>query len=262
MDPVARPIDSKALLDAVRSLILAAREQVFQAVNVGLVALHWQVGNVIHREVLGMKRAKYAAETLSALSRHLEPEFGRGFSEKSLRHMVRFAEAFPDWGIVSTLSRQLTWSHFLALIYLRDPLRRDFYAELCRVERWSVRMLRARIDSMLFERTALSKKPAKLIAQELKTLREEDRLTPDLVFRDPYLLDFLGLKDAFSERDLEASSNPLMPGKSSSTCAGSTATSARGTRASHWRSFSAPARSERPWSTWTLAAVGSTLRSI
>lgn len=117
--------------------------------------------------------------------------------------MIRFAEAFPDTKIVSSLLRQLSWTHFKNIIYLKDQIQRDFYAEMCRIERWSTRTLQERIQSMLYERTALSKKPEKLIEQELKALRDEDRLTPDLVFRDPYILDFLGLKDTYSERDLE-----------------------------------------------------------
>ncbi len=117
--------------------------------------------------------------------------------------MVRFAEAFPDPEIVSALRRQLGWSHFLEIIYRKDELQRDFYAEMCRIER-SVRTLRQKVGSMLFERTALSRKPAKLAAMELKQLREEDKLTPDLVFRDPYVLDFLGLRNTYAEKDLEA----------------------------------------------------------
>jgi predicted nuclease of restriction endonuclease-like (RecB) superfamily len=117
--------------------------------------------------------------------------------------MIRFAELFADGEIVSTLSRQLSWSHSVEILQLRDPLQRDFYAEMCRMERWRVRTLRARIGGMLFERTALSKKPEILVKRELAKLRGEDTLSPDLVFRDPYFLDFLGLKDAYSEKDLE-----------------------------------------------------------
>ena len=91
----------------------------------------------------------------------------------------------------------------MAILYLEDPLKRDFYAEMCRIERWSTRTLEKKIGGMLFERTALSKKPAKLVEMELKQLREEDKLTPDLVFRNPYFLDFLGLKDTYAEKDLE-----------------------------------------------------------
>ncbi|MEA3222190.1 MAG: YhcG family protein, partial [Thermodesulfobacteriota bacterium] len=124
-------------------------------------------------------------------------------NEKNLRRMIQFAEVFPDKEIVVSLIRQLSWTHFIALIPLKDDLQRDFYAEMCRVERWSVRTLRKKIDGMLYERTAISKKPEKLIEKDLAALREEDRLTPDLVFRDPYFLDFLGLKDTYSEKDLE-----------------------------------------------------------
>jgi predicted nuclease of restriction endonuclease-like (RecB) superfamily len=117
--------------------------------------------------------------------------------------MVQFAQIFPEKEIVVSLIRQLTWTHFIALIPLDKPLQRDFYAEMCRVERWSVSLLRKKIGGMLYERTALSRKPEKLAARELKQLREEDQLTPDLIFRDPYFLDFLGLKDRFLEKDLE-----------------------------------------------------------
>jgi predicted nuclease of restriction endonuclease-like (RecB) superfamily len=118
--------------------------------------------------------------------------------------MIHFAEVFPDPEIVHALRAQLGWTHFRRIIYLDDQLQRDFYAEMCRVERWSTRTLDKKIDSMLFERTALSRKPAKLATQAIKELRDDDQLTPDLIFRDPYLLDFLGLKDTYAEKDLEA----------------------------------------------------------
>jgi len=194
---------SNGLLAEVRGLIFEARQQTARMVNTGLTLLYWQVGDRIQREVLQEKRAEYGAEIVRALSAQLEVEFGRGFGEKNLRRMVQFAEVFPDREIVATLSRQLGWSHFKEILPLVDPLQRAFYAEICRIEHWSVRTLRSRIDSMLYERTALSKKPEQLIEQSLQELREEDRLTPDLVFRDPYVLDFLGFRDTYSEQDLE-----------------------------------------------------------
>jgi predicted nuclease of restriction endonuclease-like (RecB) superfamily len=194
----------KVLLADVRELILTTREGVARTVNAGLVMLYWQIGQRIRRDILKDKRAGYGEKIVVSLSRQLDAEFGRGFSEKSLRHMVRFAEVFPDVKIVSALLRQLGWTHFLSIIYLEDPLKRDFYAEMCRVEKWNTRTLAKKIGSLLFERTALSRQPAKLAAMELKALREEDKLTPDLVFRDPYILDFLGLKDTYSEGDIEA----------------------------------------------------------
>lgn len=192
------------LLADLRGLILAAREQVARAVDSGLVTLYWHIGRRVRQDILKEKRAEYGAEIVATLSRQLEAEFGRGFAEKNLRRMVQFAEAFPDERIVATLRRQLGWSHFKEIVPQQDELKRDFYAEMCRIERWSVRTLRKKIGGMLYERTALSKKPDKLIRQELAALREEDKLTPDLVFRDPYVLSFLGLKDTYAEKDLEA----------------------------------------------------------
>ena len=192
------------MLSDVREMILTARQSVATTVNVALTMLHWQIGQRIRQDVLREKRAEYGQRIVSSLATQLEAEFGRGFGARNLFRMVRFAEVFPDPQIVSSLMSQLGWTHFLHLLRLDDPLKRDFYAEMCRVERWSTRTLEKKIQGMLFERTALSKKPAKLAALELRRLREEDRLTPDLVFRDPYLLDFLGLKDAYAEKDLEA----------------------------------------------------------
>ena len=194
----------KGLLTELRTLIHATRQTVAQTVNSALVLLYWQIGQRILTDILKAKRATYGGEILQTLSAKLTLEFGRGFSQRNLASMVRFAEVFPDAKIVRALSDQLSWSHFIQMIYLDEPLKRDFYAEMCRIERWSTRTLEKKIGGMLFERTALSKKPEKLAAMELQQLREEDKLTPDLVFRDPYLLGFLGLKDTYSEKDLES----------------------------------------------------------
>ncbi len=193
-----------ALLGELRALISGTRERVASAVNAFLVMLYWEIGHRVRTEVLKTSRAAYGEEIVSTLSAQLAMEFGDGFSKRNLFRMIRFAEVFPDRNIVTALSAQLGWSHFVEIIPLDDPLKRDFYAEMCRVERWSVRTLRTKLQGMLFERTALSKKPAKLAQQELAALRTEDRLTPDMVFRDPYLLGFLGLADTYSEKDLEA----------------------------------------------------------
>lgn len=191
------------LLGDIRSLIETARSRMAQAVNAGLVLLHWQIGDRIQKDVLH-GRAEYGKQIVATVSQQLTIEYGRGFTRDALSRMVRFAEKFPNPKIVAALSQQLGWSHFVELIAMEDSLKREFYAEMCRIERWSVRTLRAKIQGMLYERTGISKKPAELAKQELKKLREEDQLTPDLVFRDPYLLDFLGLKDTYSERDLES----------------------------------------------------------
>jgi predicted nuclease of restriction endonuclease-like (RecB) superfamily len=201
---VVVPGDDTALLGDVRSLIEASRQRVATTVNTELALLYWQIGTRIRQDVLRNERAEYGKQVVEGLAARLTEEYGRGFSRQSLFHMLRFSEAFADPEIVSALSRQLGWSHFLEIIYLDDPLRREFYAELCRVERWSVRTLRDRVRSLLYERTALSRKPEELIRAELAELRQHDAMTPDLVFRDPYVLDFLGLSDTFAEKDLEA----------------------------------------------------------
>jgi len=195
---------SPSLVRDVRTLIESARSNIAQTVNSELVALYWQIGTRIRQDVLREKRAEYGKEIVSALSRQLSREYGDGFSEKSLRHMVHFAQIFADPKIVSALRRKLSWSHIKEIIYLPDPLQREFYIEMTRLENWSTRTLHERIQSMLYERTAISKKPTALIKQELAGLREKDAVTPDLVFRDPYILSFLNLADTYSEKDLES----------------------------------------------------------
>jgi len=177
------------LLQDLRDLIRSARSGVAQAVNSALVLHYWQVGRRILTDILDSKRAAYGAEIVSTLSRQLSAEFGSGYSRPNLFRMIKFAEFFADGEIVSALSRQLSWSHFIEILRLKDALQRDFYAEMCRIERWNVRTLRAKIGGMLLERTALSRKPEELVKQELAKLREGDTLTPDLVFRDPYFLE-------------------------------------------------------------------------
>ncbi len=192
-----------SLFQELRDLIDETRAKVATAVNASLTMLYWRIGKRLNEDVLQGERAAYGEQLVVDLSHRLSEEYGRGFSPTNLRRMIQFATVFPDEQIVVSLIRQLSWTHFLALIPLKDPLQREFYAQMCRVEGWSVRTLREKIDSMLFERTALSRKPEDLIRRDLATLRAEDRLTPDLVFHDPYLLDFLGLHDHYLEKDLE-----------------------------------------------------------
>lgn len=203
--PVSAPeLISGKLLTDVRDLIVRSRSRVAYAVNSMRVLMHWEIGRRIRRDLLKSSCAAYGEEIVSTLSTQLVDEFGEGFSKRILFRMMRFAEVFPDRKIVSTLSTQLGWSHFVEIIPLEDALKRHFYAEMCRLERWSVRTLRDKVQSLLFERTAISRKPKKLVAQELALLREHEQLTLDLVFRDPYVLDFLRSKDTCSEHDLES----------------------------------------------------------
>ncbi len=192
-----------SLLTDIRQLIESARRQTARAVNSALVGMYWHIGGRIREDVLANDRGEYGKQIVATLSRQLTAEYGRGFTRSSLSRMMRLAEVFPDKRIVAALSQQLAWSHFVEIIPIDDSLKREFYAEMCRVERWSVRTLRHKIGHLLYERTAIAKKPADLIEQDLADLRDEDRMTPDLVFRDPYFLDFLGLTGQYRERDIE-----------------------------------------------------------
>ena len=198
------PAAPKALLGDIRALIQTSRQRAASTVNAELTLLFWRIGQRIQTEVLAGQRAGYGEEILPTLAEQLARDYGRGFGEKNLRRMVKFAATFPEEPIVATLSRQLSWSHFVLLLALKEPLQRDYYAQMAGAERWSVRTLRERIDSMLYERTALSQKPEETIVDELAALRDAQRMSPALVMRDPYILDFLGLRDSWQESDLEA----------------------------------------------------------
>jgi hypothetical protein len=159
----------QALLGEIRALIESARQRATAMVNSELTLLFWRIGR-IHTEVLAGERAEYGEMIVPTLAAQLARDYGRSFAEKNLRRMVQFAATFSDEPIVVTLSRQLSWSHFVVLPPLKDPLRRKYYTQMCCAECWSVRTLRGRIDSMLYERTALSQQPDALIAQELATM--------------------------------------------------------------------------------------------
>lgn len=195
---------SEELAQELRALIDATRGRVARTVNSELVLLHWQIGRRLRDEVVGDDRAAYGERVVADVAKSLSEEFGRGFGKRSLYRMMRFAEVFPDPEIVTALRTQLSWTHFRELIALEDPLKRQFYTELCRIERWSTRTLKSKMDGMLYERTAIAKRPTEVVEGTLEALRDEDRMSPDLIFRDPYVLDFLGLPSDFSEAELEA----------------------------------------------------------
>lgn len=197
-------IGNTNLFTEIKVLINSAKQKVAVEVNSTMSALYWEIGNKINQDLLKDQRAEYGKQVVANLSKQLREEYGTSsFSEKNLRRMMQFSSIFPDRKIVATLLRQFSWSHFTLFIPIQDELKRSFYMEMCRLENWSVRTLREKIDGMLYERTAISKKSEDVIKNELALLNESDRLSPDLVFKDPYFLDFLGLHDSYSEKDLE-----------------------------------------------------------
>jgi len=202
MDDPKKDIALSSITQDIITLIATAKSSALTYVNSSLTLLYWQIGKRLLSAGLRDNAAKYGDRAVENISTFLVNEYGQGFNYSSLHRMMRFAELIPDQEIVATLSQDLSWSHFVILITLRESLARDFYIEMCRLERWSVRQLRKSIDSMLFERVALSKKPEGMIRAELDSLQKGE-FSSNLVFKDPYLLDFLGLKQAYSENDLE-----------------------------------------------------------
>lgn len=192
------------IFQEIKELIIQARKNVVVAINSELSLLYWQIGKKIKIEILNNKRAEYGQKVLDDLAKKLTLEYGHGWSEKHLRHCLRIAETFPDETIFSALRRELSWTHIKTLIYIENPLKREFYTRIAINDGWSSRQLQERINSQLYERTAISKKPGKTVKLELQLLKTNDKISPDLVFRDPYILDFLGLSDTYSEKDLES----------------------------------------------------------
>ena len=194
---------SQTLVTDIKLLIEQSRHNVALNVNAELTLLYWNIGKRIKTDILNNKRAEYGKRIIANLSFKLTEIYGKGWSEQQLRHCFNLVDSFPNKQILCTLCRELSWSHFRLLMFIDNDLKRDFYIGMCKLEKWSVRILRDRIKSMLYERTAISKKPKQTIKNELKLLKDNQQITPDLVFRDPYFLDFLGLKDTYSEKDLE-----------------------------------------------------------
>ena len=195
---------SAPLVAELRALVERSRANAARSLAGEMVWLYWQIGHRLRQDVVGEGRAAYGEQVVAHVAAALSAEYGRGFNKRSLYRMMRFAEVFPDPEIVTAPRSQLSWTHLREIIALDDPLQRRFYVELCRLEGWSTRALQEKIAGMLYERTAIAKRPAAVVEQTLVALGAEGHMTPDLVFRDPYILDFLGLPADHSERDLEA----------------------------------------------------------
>lgn len=187
----------------ISSTIDQCKHSVQRAVNDAMVMLYWTIGKYLLCNVLDNSKAEYGQKVVEELAQKLTLNYGKSFNRAGLFRMIQFYKEFSDSQIVATLSRQLTWSHFVVLLPIEDETKRNFYAVMCSNENWSVRTLRERRKSMLFERTAISKKPEETIKNDLAVLQSENKMSPDLFYRDPYILDFLGLKNTYSEKDLE-----------------------------------------------------------
>ena len=195
-------VETNNIFQDIKTLIEQTKKNVAIKVNSALTMMYWQIGKYISDEILKNKRADYGKEVIATLSKQLTNEYGKGYTKRNLENMVKFAQVFPDIKIVHSLSAKLTWTHFKQLIYIDDPLKRDFYVGMIKLDSWSTRTLKDRINSGLYERTALSKKPNELINYEIEQLNKGE-ITPNMVLKDPYILDFLELNDRYLEKDFE-----------------------------------------------------------
>ncbi len=203
---IGQNLPIQTLISDLLQIVEQCRSRVALNVNAELTMMYWHIGERINRDVLGNQRAEYGQQIVSTVSAQLQEEFNsKGFAPRNIHRMMQFAQQFPDIKIVTTLSTQITWSHVVEALPLPDDMQREFYLTLAASERWSVRRLRKEIDGMLYERTAISSKPDELIKNELTQLREQQTLSPDLIFKSPYFLEFTGLKGMYSEKSLEDS---------------------------------------------------------
>jgi predicted nuclease of restriction endonuclease-like (RecB) superfamily len=194
-------IINNSLFEQIKNLIEQTKNNVAIAVNSSLTMMYWHIGKLINDEILQNKRAEYGKEIVATVSQQLSEQYGKGYSYSALTRMMKFAKNIDEKNI-ATLSQQLSWSHFKELIVLENTLKIEFYSQMSIAQNWGVRTLRERIDSMLFERTALSKQPDELIKYELENTIQE-QFSPNIILKDPYLLDFLEINDRYLEKDLE-----------------------------------------------------------
>jgi len=194
------------LIQDLRHIIDEARSHVAATANYELTMMYWHIGGRINREVLGNQRAEYGKQIVARVARQLQIFYGsKGFEEKSIRRHMQFARLFPCEKIVAQIATKLSWSHFIEVLPLKDSLKQEFYLTLSAAHRWGRDKLRAEIDAMLYERTAIATKPDELIKQELANIRDNNEFSPDTVFKSPYFLEFAGLKGMYGEKDLEDS---------------------------------------------------------
>lgn len=187
----------------ISQLIEQARISVVKKVNSELVLLYWNIGKYINTNIFDNEKPEYGEKAVKNLADKLTFKYGNGFEKSNISRMIKFYSLFSNQKKVVTLSQLLSWSHFIELIKIDDELKREFYITMCKNENWSVRIFRERINSMLYERTAISKLPEETIKNDLIALSKNKDMSKSLFIRDPYILDFLDLKETYNEKDLE-----------------------------------------------------------
>jgi len=192
----------KELLPGIARIIEQARLKTAVFLNAETTLLYWAIGHFINHSLKENNRTEYGSKILATLSQLLTKKYGKGFTYTALTRMCKIAEIF-DQEMIATLSQQLSWSHLIELATISDNLRREFYLQMCIQQKWGIRELREQNSKMLFERTVISRQPEAVITSQLQELKEQNKLNPDLVIKNIYILDFLNLPQLYSETDLE-----------------------------------------------------------
>ena len=208
------PAGYAGIHNSIVELLDAARRAAARSVNALMTASYWEIGRrIVEAEQQGRRRAGYGEQLIERLSADLTTQFGRGFGVNNLENMRRFFLAYPRSAISQTLSGKLgiselaqvftlPWSAYVRLLSVKDIHARQFYEAEALRGGWSVRQLDRQINSQFYERTALSKNKAAMLMKGTVP-KPEDAVTPDDAIKDPYVLEFLDLKDEYSESDLE-----------------------------------------------------------
>lgn len=193
--------DFNVVYKDIQQILNTARNSAYRAVNFAMVQAYWQIGKIIvEQEQRGKERAEYGKALISELSKRLSTEYGKGFTERNIRNMRTFYTLFPKWHAVRA---ELTWTHYRLLLKIERDDSRNFYLNEAINSNWSTRELERQISSLLFERITLSKDK-----KEIRKLSSEGQIlkNPEDIIKDPYILEFLGMKEdnKHIERDLES----------------------------------------------------------
>jgi len=145
------------LFNEVSNIISNARISTSRAINSNMLAMYWEIGKIVKTEIMNDNRAIYGEQLVNELSTDLISTYGRGYSRRNIFNMIKIYETFPDFAIVQSLTAQLSVTHLLEIIKIKEPIKREFYLTICVNENWNVKILKDRINSMLYERTLISK---------------------------------------------------------------------------------------------------------
>lgn len=190
------------ITDGVGQIIEQSKRTIAVYLNSEVSITYWRIGKYIAGELNAIGEEKYGSKIVATVSRQLTERFGKGYTRTAVIRMVKVAREYPDEEIAATLSHQLTWSHFVELVTIPQPAKRLFYQQLSILNGWSVRQLRDQEEAMAYERTLIASKPED---EQIKALTNvtKGNITPDVILKSSYVVDFLGLDRGFSEEELE-----------------------------------------------------------